>query len=729
MATAKFDVLPITFDMADVDMITILQEEGIEFFSRYLIPISELMETTPIELHESNLDIKYFRSYLDIYYFEDVCIDTNQRWVEFAKAVSKSSDILNLIKIMKRKALFIDNIIPYMDYYDCLHLLVKREFMDIIRDVDLLTRIHRKGELKIITFFKHDSSRELALEWVNEYIAKNNCYRSFVTLTGDQVLNIGTKFMELNNLNNQLLNIYFKGINDERRRKFKYVFDDSANMNMNMTFLNRLFLIIHKLMAICILPMLKLVKNLERDLLAIEQHNELYNNESTNLENVIRTRFLKSIIETLKNVNYNKELVTKFYTQETIEWLYSGNPEQSDKLDDILSNTISYMREPFIKLYFDKEMYHVCRKIISPDDSPDSLTKSNYIRGEIISIFTAYLPYHEYYLNIWILNDCDFIEERLVELFIDFNDLQEDDAILYQNQTFELLKNFKNKQIIHRDKEVVHRFSHLLLENYKNYYNNYIAVIRYLHKYDFHIPLTQEESRTSTRVSPETSMMNAKWYQNQIYDMYEFINNTAVINHVLSPGTKEKFIVLVGNLMKKFTSEERNELKLSTFKDDEVFHPIQHLFNIYTMFCKFETDTGFRKGLVEETRFIEPQYIKKMVDVLIKKDKILSNEYDKIMDLHNYIIDEREKEMDDSSEIPEEFLDPIMGSVIEDPVCLPNTDIIMERDVILRHLLENQDNPFNRDPLTKKELDEFNSRHDIMAKIADFNARKKNYVE
>jgi len=725
MASTKFNVLPVTFDMADVEMITLLQEQGIEFFSIYMIPILELMESTPIELHESNLDIKYFCSYLDIYYFEDICIDNNQRWVDFAKAVSKSSDILNLIKIMKRKSLFVDNIIPYIDYYDCLHLLVRREFMDIIRDVDLLTRIHRKGELKIISFFKHDPSKELALQWVNEYITKNNCYRSFVTLTGDQVLNIGAKYMELNNLNNQLLNIYFKGINDERRGKFKYTLEESTDM----TFLNRLFIVIHKLMAICILPMLKLVKNLEKDLIALEQHSELYNNESTNLENVIRTRFLKSIIETLKNVNYNKELVTKFYTQETIEWLYYRNPEQSDKLDDILTNTISYMREPFIKLYFDKEMYHVCRKIISPDGSPESLTKSNYIRGEIISIFVAYLPYHEYYLNIWILNDCDFVEERLVELFIEFNDLQDDDVILYQNHTFELLKNFKNTQIIHKDKEVVHRFSHLLLENYKNYYDNYIAVIRYLHKCDFHIPLTLEESRTSTRVSPETSKMNARWYQNQIYDMYEFINNTAIINHVLSPGTKEKFIVLVGNLMKNFTSEERNELKLSTFKDDEIFHPIQHLFNIYTMFCKFETNSSFRKGLVEETRFIEPEYIKKMVDVLIKKNKIMSNEYDKIIVLHDYIINEREKEMNDSSEIPEEFLDPIMGALIEDPVYLPKSDIVMERDVILRHLLENQYNPFNREPLTKKELEEFNDREEIIAKIAEFNEKKKHYVD
>jgi hypothetical protein len=727
--TQVFIVLPLTPDMADIEIIKALQNDGIGFFTTYMEGISTLMESMSSDAYNSCLDIKYFRSFLDIYYFDNICIDNNQRWVYFAKAVNENPNVLNLINLMERKSLFIENIIPYMDYYDILHLLVKKEFMDVIHEKDLITRIHRKGKLVISNFFRNDSTRELAIEWLNYYISENNCFRSFATLTGDQILNIGEKFCEMNKLNKQLLKIYFKGITNERRIKFK----DDVVPSDDMTFLNKLFIIIHRLTAICVLPMLKLIKNLEGDLTAIERYNETHN-DSGALDNLLRIRMLKSIIERVKLVDSNKELVIKFYSEETVHWLYATHPTHSDKLDDILLSFISYIKQPFIQLYFDKELYYVCRKILTKETDMNSVTKSNYIRGEIINLLAAYLPFHQYFLNIWLINDELFIKNRFVELYIEFNELEDDDANVYKNQTLEILKHFHNKDFIHNDEEIVHHFSHLILESYNNYYENYIAVIKCLHNYDYNIPFTEEESQTIRRDTADICSKNAQWFQKNIYFMYEFINNSPIIKNVLLPGTKEKFIVMIGKLLKVFTSDERNTLKLFNYKNNETFEPLQHLLNIYSMFAEFSNNSGFRKGLIEETRFMNPIYIKKMLDVLFKKNKILESEYDTVMEVHNYIIEEREKynqnnSMDSSIEIPDEFLDPIMGSVIEDPVCLPNTDIIMERDVILRHLLENQDNPFNREPLTKKELNDFNARDDIISKIAEFNTKKKHYID
>ena len=64
-----------------------------------------------------------------------------------------------------------------------------------------------------------------------------------------------------------------------------------------------------------------------------------------------------------------------------------------------------------------------------------------------------------------------------------------------------------------------------------------------------------------------------------------------------------------------------------------------------------------------------------------------------------------------------------MGTLIENPVILPNSDIFMEKDVILRHLLTSEDNPFNREPLTKSQLEEYNEREEIKEKIAEFQER------
>lgn len=58
----------------------------------------------------------------------------------------------------------------------------------------------------------------------------------------------------------------------------------------------------------------------------------------------------------------------------------------------------------------------------------------------------------------------------------------------------------------------------------------------------------------------------------------------------------------------------------------------------------------------------------------------------------------------DYSDAPEEFRDPLMDTLMDDPVLLPSSGKIMDRAVILRHLLNSSTDPFNRQPLTEDML-------------------------
>jgi ubiquitin conjugation factor E4 B len=51
-------------------------------------------------------------------------------------------------------------------------------------------------------------------------------------------------------------------------------------------------------------------------------------------------------------------------------------------------------------------------------------------------------------------------------------------------------------------------------------------------------------------------------------------------------------------------------------------------------------------------------------------------------------------------EIPDEFLDPLMFTLMEDPVILPVSRTVMDRSTIRSHLLSDPHDPFNRVPLT-----------------------------
>eukprot|EP00434_Breviolum_minutum_P034271 symbB.v1.2.030326.t1/scaffold3400.1/size59204/2 len=73
-----------------------------------------------------------------------------------------------------------------------------------------------------------------------------------------------------------------------------------------------------------------------------------------------------------------------------------------------------------------------------------------------------------------------------------------------------------------------------------------------------------------------------------------------------------------------------------------------------------------------------------------------------------------EKELNDLAEsqeaalanvtVPDDFLDPIMSEIMVDPVLLPTSNTVMDRKVIERHIMSNDDDPFNRQSLSVKDL-------------------------
>lgn len=65
---------------------------------------------------------------------------------------------------------------------------------------------------------------------------------------------------------------------------------------------------------------------------------------------------------------------------------------------------------------------------------------------------------------------------------------------------------------------------------------------------------------------------------------------------------------------------------------------------------------------------------------------------------------DNQKSDDWMADAPDEFKDPLMDTLMIDPVILPSGQI-MDRPVIMRHLLNSNTDPFNRQPLTEEMLE------------------------
>lgn len=63
-----------------------------------------------------------------------------------------------------------------------------------------------------------------------------------------------------------------------------------------------------------------------------------------------------------------------------------------------------------------------------------------------------------------------------------------------------------------------------------------------------------------------------------------------------------------------------------------------------------------------------------------------------------------QKESIEMGDVPDEFLDPVLFHVMEDPVILPSSKITIDRATIVAHLLNDKNDPFNRQPLALKDV-------------------------
>ena len=127
--------------------------------------------------------------------------------------------------------------------------------------------------------------------------------------------------------------------------------------------------------------------------------------------------------------------------------------------------------------------------------------------------------------------------------------------------------------------------------------------------------------------------------------------------------------------------------------------------------------------MAKDTRSYKSENIKFAINKLWSNHLITKTELDKLNKISK-IIDKKKKE-EEEIDIPDEFCDPLLACEICEPVILPNTDIIMEKSVISRHLLTDLHNPFNREPLTLEKLESFNHKDENKRLIKLFLEKKE----
>ncbi|KAL6894677.1 hypothetical protein ACP4OV_008775 [Aristida adscensionis] len=177
---------------------------------------------------------------------------------------------------------------------------------------------------------------------------------------------------------------------------------------------------------------------------------------------------------------------------------------------------------------------------------------------------------------------------------------------------------------------------------------------------------------------------------------------------LLLPEMVERVASMLNYFLLQLAGPQRKSL---TVKDPEKyeFKPkqlLKQIATIYVHIARGDREAVFPAAISKDGRSYNEQLFASATNILWKigGDPQIIQEF---MQLANKAKAAASEAMDAEAilgDIPDEFLDPIQYTLMKDPVILPSSRVTIDRPVIIRHLLSDSTDPFNRSHLTQEML-------------------------
>ncbi|XP_060643012.2 ubiquitin conjugation factor E4 A [Anolis sagrei] len=193
------------------------------------------------------------------------------------------------------------------------------------------------------------------------------------------------------------------------------------------------------------------------------------------------------------------------------------------------------------------------------------------------------------------------------------------------------------------------------------------------------------------------------------------------------PFLAERIISMLNYFLQHLVGPKMGALKVKDFSEFD-FKPQQLVSDICTIYLNLGDEENFCATVPKDGRSYSPTLFAQTVRVLKKINKpgnmivAFSNLAEQIKSLADRQLQEEETYADAC----DEFLDPIMSTLMTDPVLLPSSRVTVDRSTIARHLLSDQTDPFNRSPLT---MDQIRPNTELKERIQTWLAQRKKEKE
>lgn len=135
------------------------------------------------------------------------------------------------------------------------------------------------------------------------------------------------------------------------------------------------------------------------------------------------------------------------------------------------------------------------------------------------------------------------------------------------------------------------------------------------------------------------------------------------------------------------------------------FDPVDTVLNICKIYVNLKECDSFCLAISQDGRSYSPQLFNYAEDVLVRIGgaQLIGELQEVAVKVQQKALEQQENE-EVIAEAPDHFMDPIMSTLMLDPVILPSSKATVDRSTIARHLLSDQTDPFNRAPLSMDQV-------------------------
>ncbi|XP_076764676.1 ubiquitination factor E4A [Xylocopa sonorina] len=188
------------------------------------------------------------------------------------------------------------------------------------------------------------------------------------------------------------------------------------------------------------------------------------------------------------------------------------------------------------------------------------------------------------------------------------------------------------------------------------------------------------------------------------------------------PAMVDRIASMLNYLLLQLVGPNKKNLKVNGQKE-YAFNPANLVLNICEIYINLSQSESFTLAVSQDGRSYSPELFKLADNVLVRIGGVgILGDLDQFAKNVEAAASQKKEEDEILVDAPDEFLDPIMSTVMTDPVILPSSKITIDRQTIARHLLSDQTDPFNRSPLT---MDMVKSDVELGRRVQEWIQQKK----